>query len=182
MNLNKSWTETRQNLNRSLIEIFIEFYEIKISRSDFRPKLMCVCWVSFLTILDIYKAYFKCRHIIEYIENTCKKLSSVLFSLQKVTASFVPQGFVTKYFLIFVIDEVKNFAVNNIFKLLELVTYWELCIFGQSRTKIRAKGRRSYIEEFRSFEVVEDFCCNFIYRDCRVRGQRFCTTSETSLY
>ena len=36
---------------------------------------------------------------------------------------FTPLGFVTKYFLIFIIDEVKNFAANNIFKLLELVMY-----------------------------------------------------------
>ena len=40
----------------------------------------------------------------------------------------------------------------------------------------------SYIEEFRDFEVVEDFCCEYIYEDCRVKEQRFCTRSETSLY
>ena len=30
---------------------------------------------------------------------------------------FTPLGFVTKYFLIFIIDEVKNFAANSFFKL-----------------------------------------------------------------
>ena len=62
-----------QKLDRILTEISIEFYEIRISRSDFWPKLMCMCWVSFLTNLDIYKAYFKGRQIREYKENTCKK-------------------------------------------------------------------------------------------------------------
>ena len=54
-----------------------------------------------------------------------QKVTSVLFSLQEVTTSFAPQGFVTKQFLILIVDEVKNFAAKNIFfKLLELVTYW----------------------------------------------------------
>ena len=30
--------------------------------------------------------------------------------------------------------------------------------------------------------MVEGFYCKFIYGDCRVKGQRFCTKSETSLY
>ena len=54
-----------------------------------------------------------------------KKVTDVLFSLKEVTTSFAPQGFITKYFLIFIVDEVKNFAANNIFKLLELVTHWD---------------------------------------------------------
>ena len=95
----------------------------------------------------------------------------------------MPQGFVTKCFLIFIVDEVKNFAANNIFKLLELVTYQEPCIIGQSSTGIRAsKGWHSYIEEFKIFEAVEDFYYKFIYGDCKVQGQRFCTRFETSLY
>ena len=40
------------------------------------------------------------------------------------------QGFVTKCFLIFIVDEVKNFVANNIHS-----SCW-----NQSRTKIRAKG------------------------------------------
>ena len=79
-----------------------------------------------------------------------QKVIDALFSLKEAIASFAPQGFVTKYFLIFIVDEVKNFAANNNFlKLLELVTYWEPGIIGQSRTMIRAKGWHSYIEEFR---------------------------------
>ena len=84
---------------------------------------------------------------------------------------FVPQGFVTKYFLLFIVDEVKNFATNIFFKLV-----------SQSRTEIRAKGWCSYIEEFRGSEAVKSFYCKFIYGDYRVQKQRFCTRSEISLY
>ena len=41
-----------------------------------------------------------------------KKVTDALFSLKEVTASFAPQGFVNKCFLIFIADEVKNFAAN----------------------------------------------------------------------
>ena len=111
-----------------------------------------------------------------------QKVTDALFSLKEATASFMPQGFVTKCFLIFIVDEVKNFAANIFFQL--------VC---QSRTGSRAslvshvlrsvqKGWHSNIEEFRGSEVIEGFCCEFIYGDCRVQGQRFCTRSETSLY
>ena len=46
-----------------------------------------------------------------------QKVIDALFSLKEAIASFTPQGFVTKYFLIFIIDEVKNFAANIFFKL-----------------------------------------------------------------
>ena len=41
-----------------------------------------------------------------------QKVTGALFSLKEATASFAPQGFVTKCFLIFIVDEVKNFAAN----------------------------------------------------------------------
>ena len=44
----------------------IEVTGIQIFRSDFLPMLTCMCRVSFLTTLDIYKAYFRGRHIREY--------------------------------------------------------------------------------------------------------------------
>ena len=111
-----------------------------------------------------------------------QKVTNALFSLKEATASFMPQGFVTKCFLIFIVDEVKNLQPTNLLKLVcesrteirakELVTYWDPCI----------KGWRSYIEEFRGSEVVEGFCYEFSYEDCRVQGQKFCSRSETSLY
>ena len=53
--------------------LFVKLYEIQFFRSDFRPMLMCLCRVSFLTTLDIYKAYFKGHHSREYKENICKR-------------------------------------------------------------------------------------------------------------
>ena len=111
-----------------------------------------------------------------------QQVTDALFSLKEATASFAPQGFVTKCFFIFIVDEVKNFAANIFFKL--------MC---QSRTRSHAslvshvlgsmqKGWHSYIEEFRGSETVEGFCCKFIYGDYKVQGQRFCTRSENSLY
>ena len=41
-----------------------------------------------------------------------QKVIDALFSLKEATASFASQGFVTKCFLIFIVDEVKNFAAN----------------------------------------------------------------------
>ena len=46
-----------------------------------------------------------------------QRVTDALFSLKEATASFMPQGFMTKCFLIFIVDEVKNFVVNIFFKL-----------------------------------------------------------------
>ena len=79
--LNKYYlSRSRQLLNRYYLSssiatwqiLSIENYEIRIFRSDIQPILMYLCKVSFLTILDIYKTYFKDRHIEEYKENTSK--------------------------------------------------------------------------------------------------------------
>ena len=43
-----------------------------------------------------------------------QKVTEALFFLKEATASFAPQGFVTKCFLIFIVDEVMNFAANNL--------------------------------------------------------------------
>ena len=95
---------------------------------------------------------------------------------------FAPQGFVTKCFLIFIVDEVKNFSANTFFKLV-LKSRTKIRAISQSRTRIRAsKEWHSYIKEFKSSEAVEGFYCKFIYEDCRVQGQRFCVKSKTSFY
>ena len=41
-----------------------------------------------------------------------KKVTDVLFSPKRSYCIFAPQGFLTKCFLIFIVDEVKNFAAN----------------------------------------------------------------------
>ena len=55
------------------IEVSIKITGIQIFKSDFWPMLMYLYRVSFLTTLDIYKAYFRGRHIREYKENICKR-------------------------------------------------------------------------------------------------------------
>ena len=45
--------------NSSIEVVFIENYEIQISRSDFTYINVYLCWVSFLITLNIYKDYFK---------------------------------------------------------------------------------------------------------------------------
>ena len=111
-----------------------------------------------------------------------QKVTKCLIFSKRSYDVFVLQGFVTKCFLIFIVDEVKNFVANIFFKL--------VC---QSRTRSHAslvshvlgsiqKGWRSYIKEFRGSKAVEGFYCKYIYRDCRVKEQRFCIRSETSLY
>ena len=64
------FNEARQILS---IEVSIEVIGIQIYRSDFRPMLMYLCRVSFLITLDLYKTYFKGRHIRKYKENICKR-------------------------------------------------------------------------------------------------------------
>ena len=56
-----------------------------------------------------------------------QKVIDALFSLKEATASFAPQDFVTKCFLIFIVDEVKNFVAKNLLQVGVLVTNWEPC-------------------------------------------------------
>ena len=51
---------------------------------------MYLCRVSFLTTLDIYKTYFKGRHIREYKGEHMQKVIDALFSLKEAIASFAP--------------------------------------------------------------------------------------------
>ena len=46
-----------------------------------------------------------------------QKVTKCLILSERSHCIFAPQGFVTKCFLIFVVDEVKNFAANIFFKL-----------------------------------------------------------------
>ena len=112
-----------------------------------------------------------------------QNVTDALFSLKVATVSFAPQGFVTKCFLVFIVDEVKNFAVNIFFKLVcQSRTGSRASLVSHVLGSMQQKGWRSYIKKFRDSEAVKGFCCKFIYGDCRVQGQRFCTTDETSLY
>ena len=83
-------TSLKQYLSRlneqSSTEVeFVKIYKIRISRFDFRLMLTCMCRVSFLTTLDIYKAYFKgC-----YIGRTHAKSDQAPYSLRKKLLCFL---------------------------------------------------------------------------------------------
>ena len=71
---------------------------IQISRSDFRPKFLYLCRVSFLTTLYLYKAYFRGRHIREWKENICKRWP-MPYSLKKKLLCLCSLGFCNQVFL-----------------------------------------------------------------------------------
>ena len=88
---------------------------------------MYLCKISFVTTLDIYKVYFKGRHIWEYKENTSKR-RLMPYSLRKKLLRLCALRFLTKWFLIFIVDEVKNFAANIFIPQVgEWVMYWDFC-------------------------------------------------------
>ena len=58
-----------------------------------------------------------------------QKVTDALFSLKEATASFATQGFVTKCFLIFIVDEVRTLQP----------TFFFLKLVSESRIGIRAK-------------------------------------------
>ena len=55
-----------------------------------------------------------------------QKVTDALFSLKEATAC-ASQDFITKCFLIFIVNEVKNFVANSLLQVGELVTYWDPC-------------------------------------------------------
>ena len=118
-----------------------------------------------------------------------QKVTECLILSERSYCIFAPQGFVTKCFLIFIVEELCSQHLSQVGVLVTywepcinwLVMYWNLCIINQSCTGFVQKKQCSYIEEFKGSEAVKGFCCKFIYGDCRVQGQKFCTRSETSL-
>ena len=116
----------------------IENYDFRIFRSEIRPILYYFIRVSFLPTIVIYKAYFKSRHI------WIQRLKTRILCVKLLRLCTI--GFVTKCFLIFIIYEVKNFAANQSFKLLELVMYWDLCKGVNYRLKICALKERRLLQ------------------------------------
>ena len=110
-------------LDRSSTQIVsVENYEIRFSRSDYTHIPMYLCRVYFLTTLDIYKDYFKGRHKMMQKNNTCivwpeVEIALVHHSLCRSYCVFMPRVLWPRSFLIFIVDELKNFATNIFFKL-----------------------------------------------------------------
>ena len=124
-------------LDRSSTQaISVENYEIGFSRSNYTHIPMYLCRVSFLTTLDIYKDYFKGHHKCmqgDEKDNTCilwleAEITLVYHSLYRSYYVFTPRFLWPKSFLFFIVDELKNFAANNLPQVGVLVTYWDSCI------------------------------------------------------
>ena len=81
-----------------------------------------------------------------------QKVTDALFSLKEATASFAPQGFVTKFFLIYIVDEMKNFSTNIFFQLV-IKTLAGIRAIGQSCTGIRAS--KGGVHTLKSSEVLK---------------------------
>ena len=124
-------------------EAWHRLYLSRITKSGFpdlitRISLSICVGFSFLTTLDIYKDYFKSRH------NGCKALKKnnpcilrleteialIHHILYRSYCVFTPRVLWPMNFLIFTVDELKNFATNNLPQVGVLVTYWDPCIIG----------------------------------------------------
>ena len=132
-------------LDRSSTQaVSIENYKIRFSRSNYMHILMYLCRVSFVKTLDIYKDYFKGCDKVMQKDNTCivwPEAEIVLdhYSLCRSYCAFTPRVLWLRSFLIFIVDELKNFVANNLPQVGGvshvlgsvhhwLVTYWDLCI------------------------------------------------------
>ena len=105
--------------------VFVKNYEIRFSRSDYTHILEYLCRVFSLTTLDIYKDYFKSRHSGRKVlqkNNSCilwpeTEIALVHHIPCRSHCVFTPRVLWPRSFLIFTIDEFKNFAANIFLKL-----------------------------------------------------------------
>ena len=131
-----------------------------------------LCRVSFFTILDLYKTYFRGRHIREYKENICKRWP-MPYSFKKKLLRLCALGFCNQVLL-----DLHCWWSEKLCNQQFSSSWWVSHVLGS----VQQKRWRSYIEEFRGSKGVEGFCYEFIYEDYRVYEQMFCTRSETFLY
>ena len=118
--------------------VSVKNYEIRNFRSDYTYILEYLCRVSFLTTLDIYKNYFKSRH--EWCKGcnfffTCivwpkTEIALIHHTLCRSYCVLTPRVLWPRSSLIFTVDELKNFAANNLPQVGVLVTYWDSCIIS----------------------------------------------------
>ena len=113
-------------LDKSSTEaVSVENYEIRLFRYDYMHILEYLCRVSFLITLDIYKDHFKSRHKGDgrcWKQNTHilwlkKEIVLVHHSLYRSYCIFAQRVLWLRSFLIFIVDELKNFATNIFLKL-----------------------------------------------------------------
>ena len=113
---NPFYQDLMLKLNRRLTQaVSVENYEIKLFRSDYTHIPIYLCMVSFLTTLNIYKDYFKSRSACIVWPNA--KSDLIHHSPWRNYYVFTPRVLWPRSFLIFIVDELKNFATNIFFKL-----------------------------------------------------------------
>ena len=147
-----------RSLTDGLIEArSIKNYDFQFSRSKIRPKLMYLFKVSFLITLDIYKAYFKShmdtetRSFIFFVRNYC---------------ICTPQGFITKCFLIFIVDELKNFVVNNIHSSCQSQSHTRICVRGLvTNWRFVHQGKEGYYKFKFNWVLKQRFNCRLVFLD-----------------
>ena len=120
---NPFYRELLLKLDRSSTQAAsIENYKIRFSRSNYTHILEYLHRVYFLTNLNIYKDYFKGCHKMMKKNNTCivwpeEKIALVHHSLCKSYCVVMPRVLWPRSFLIFIVNELKNFSANIFFKL-----------------------------------------------------------------
>ena len=123
-----------------LLRYLSRLQEFRFFRSDFRPILMYLCRVSFLTILNIYKTYFRGLHIREYKENICERWP-MPYSLWKKLLCLCALGFCNQVLLdlhcwwseeLCSQQSSSSWCVSHVLGAMHhwLVTYWDMCKKG----------------------------------------------------
>ena len=138
-------------LNTCSRPYLLSFTKFSFSDFIFGPWL-CVCVGFLFSQPQTYIRLILEAVIEENTRRTYEKGDRCLILSERSYYIFAPQGFVTKCFLIFIVDEVKNFAANIFFQLV-IKSRTGIHIIGQSRIGIRASKGGVHI--LKSSEVLK---------------------------
>ena len=105
----------RNKWRKTVYQIWAEFPDLKFSL------VLHIC-LGFLFL----HTYTYLRLILKAVADAESGL--IHYSLWRSYCIFTPWVLWPRSFLIFIVDELKNFATNNLFKLLDLVMYWNSCV------------------------------------------------------
>ena len=114
----------------------IKTYDFQFSKSEIQPRLLYLFRISFLTTLDIYKTYFKSRQHGDRDQETyfyCEKLH--LYAI-----GFCNQVLPNLY--CWWSEELCN--QQHLFKLVELVMYWDPCKGLVTDRRFMHQGKEGY--------------------------------------
>ena len=112
-----------QLLDTSYLSKFKKETEILICFFGIRE---CVFGTSFLLTVDIYKTYFRGRHIREYKENECKRWWCFILS-ERSYCIFCTLGFCNQMLLDLHCWWSEELCSQHLLQVGVLVTYWDPC-------------------------------------------------------